>query len=150
MGVTEVRKQLVIWTIPTTLAWAIGGTLIMTLNLIFGTAGSIYDPLLPLVILGWCLYFMSSQSRSMSQEPYQNKSLISISLFIKWNDLNKPMKIATLIGLFSQQSQKIKTFYAERRVRTKEPLYHRPVHLHPPDTVDISIRKSRDLAVSLS
>ncbi|EKO3585690.1 GntP family permease [Vibrio metschnikovii] len=67
MGVTEVRKQLVIWTIPTTLAWAIGGTLIMTLNLIFGTAGSIYDPLLPLVILGWCLYFMSSQSRSISQ-----------------------------------------------------------------------------------
>lgn len=64
MGVTEVRKQLVIWTIPTTIAWAIGGTLIMTLNLIFGTAGSIYDPLLPLVVLAGCLYFVKSQSRA--------------------------------------------------------------------------------------
>ncbi|WP_422938644.1 hypothetical protein [Vibrio fluvialis] len=66
MGVTEVRKQLVIWTIPTTIAWAIGGTLIMTLNLIFGTAGSIYDPLLPLIVLAGCLYFVKSQSRSSS------------------------------------------------------------------------------------
>lgn len=67
MGVTEVRKQLVIWTIPTTIAWAIGGTLIMTLNLIFGSAGSVYDPLFPLLVLGWCLYFVRSQSRSSSQ-----------------------------------------------------------------------------------
>ncbi|TVO34095.1 GntP family permease [Vibrio algivorus] len=62
MGVTEVKKQLVIWTVPTTIAWAIGGTLIMTLNLIFGRQGSIFDPLLPLVFLAGCIFFVKSQS----------------------------------------------------------------------------------------
>ncbi|MBO0180684.1 GntP family permease, partial [Vibrio parahaemolyticus] len=33
MGVTEDKKQLIIWTIPTTIAWAIGGSLVMILNL---------------------------------------------------------------------------------------------------------------------
>jgi gluconate transporter len=63
MGVTEVKKQLVIWTIPTTIAWAIGGSLIMILNLIFGSLGSIYDPVLPLVVLAACVLFVKSQSK---------------------------------------------------------------------------------------
>ena len=41
---TEVKKQLIIWTIPTTIAWAIGGSLVMILNLFFGSHGSIFDP----------------------------------------------------------------------------------------------------------
>lgn len=66
MGVTEVRKQLVIWTIPTTIAWAIGGSLIMILNLIFGSAGSWFDPVIPLLVLAWCIYFTKSQHRDIS------------------------------------------------------------------------------------
>ncbi|MHC6529820.1 GntP family permease [Vibrio proteolyticus] len=65
MGVTEVRKQLVIWTVPTTIAWAIGGTLVMILNLLFGTHGSWFDPVLPLLVLAGCVYFVKSQSKSM-------------------------------------------------------------------------------------
>ncbi|MBU1294711.1 MAG: GntP family permease [Gammaproteobacteria bacterium] len=63
MGVTEVKKQLVIWTVPTTIAWAIGGSLIMILNLIFGSLGSIYDPVLPLLVLAGCILFVKSQSK---------------------------------------------------------------------------------------
>jgi hypothetical protein len=63
MGVTEVKKQLVIWTVPTTIAWAIGGSLIMILNLLFGSLGSIYDPLLPLLVLAGCILFVKSQSK---------------------------------------------------------------------------------------
>lgn len=74
MGVTEVRKQLVIWTIPTTIAWATGGSLIMILNLIFGSAGTIFDPMLPLLVLGWCLYFVKSQSRSNHHAVSQNSA----------------------------------------------------------------------------
>lgn len=73
MGVTEVKKQLVIWTIPTTIAWSIGGTLVMILNLIFGTQGSIIDPLLPLIVLAACLLFVRSYDRN------QNKILTKTS-----------------------------------------------------------------------
>lgn len=66
MGVTEVKKQLVIWTIPTTIAWAIGGTLVMTLNLIFGSQGSIIDPLLPLLVLGGCIVFIRRYDKKSS------------------------------------------------------------------------------------
>ncbi|ALS33950.1 gluconate:H+ symporter, GntP family [Pseudoalteromonas translucida KMM 520] len=67
MGVTEVKKQLVIWTVPTTIAWAIGGSLIMILNLFFGSHGSIYDPLFPLLVLAGCLLFVKSQSKQHLQ-----------------------------------------------------------------------------------
>ncbi|MGO1298787.1 MAG: GntP family permease, partial [Vibrio sp.] len=64
MGVTEVKKQLVIWTIPTTIAWGIGGTLVMVLNLIFGAQGSLIDPLLPLLVLGGCFMFIRSYDKN--------------------------------------------------------------------------------------
>ena len=67
MGVTEVKKQLVIWTVPTTIAWAIGGSLIMILNLIFGSLGSVFDPVLPLLVLAGCLLFVKSQSKPKKQ-----------------------------------------------------------------------------------
>lgn len=77
MGITEVRKQLVIWTVPTTIAWAIGGTLIMTLNLIFGSAGSWFDPVLPLLALAWCIYFVKSQSRPGKRSVTQRSAQIN-------------------------------------------------------------------------
>ncbi|MGF1734729.1 GntP family permease [Photobacterium satsumensis] len=67
MGVTEVKKQLVIWTIPTTIAWAIGGTLVMVLNLAFGSQGSLIDPLLPLLVLGGCYLFIKSYEKKNSE-----------------------------------------------------------------------------------
>ncbi|MGF1681366.1 GntP family permease [Photobacterium minamisatsumaniensis] len=66
MGVTEVKKQLIIWTVPTTIAWAIGGSLVMIMNLIFGSQGSIIDPVLPLLVLGSCYLFVKSYEKKKS------------------------------------------------------------------------------------
>ncbi len=60
MGVSEVRRQLVIWTVPTTIAWSVGGALLMMLNLLFGTHGSWVDPVIPLLVLAGCIYFVKS------------------------------------------------------------------------------------------
>jgi hypothetical protein len=46
-----VKQQMMAWSIPTTIAWAVGGFCIALLNLLFGTQGSILDLLLPIVIL---------------------------------------------------------------------------------------------------
>ena len=51
MGVTDVRSQIMVWSLPTTIAWAVGGVTIAVINLIFGTGGKLVDPLLPLVVL---------------------------------------------------------------------------------------------------
>jgi gluconate:H+ symporter, GntP family len=52
MGIADVKLQLMTWSVPTTIAWAIGGVLIALINLIFGTHGSLLDPLIPLAGLG--------------------------------------------------------------------------------------------------
>ncbi|MEP7107009.1 MAG: gluconate:H+ symporter [Ferruginibacter sp.] len=52
MGITEVKHQLMTWSVPTTIAWATGGVLIALVNLVFGTHGSLFDPLIPLLGLG--------------------------------------------------------------------------------------------------
>ena len=72
MGVTEVRKQLVIWTVPTTIAWSIGGSLVMILNLIFGSQGSVFDPVVPLLFLAGCIYFVKSQSKPAAEVAASN------------------------------------------------------------------------------
>lgn len=48
MGNTEVKLQIMTWSVPTTIAWAFGGILIALINLVFGKGGSILDPLIPL------------------------------------------------------------------------------------------------------
>ncbi len=52
MGVADVKLQLMTWSVPTTIAWAIGGVLIALINLVFGANGSLLDPLIPMVGLG--------------------------------------------------------------------------------------------------
>jgi gluconate transporter len=52
MGIADVKLQLMTWSVPTTIAWAIGGVLIALTNLIFGANGFLLDPLIPLAGLG--------------------------------------------------------------------------------------------------
>ncbi|MDQ4139763.1 MAG: GntP family permease, partial [Bacteroidota bacterium] len=52
MGIADVKQQMAAWSIPTTIAWGIGGTGVAFLNLLFGTDGNLLDPLLPLLVLG--------------------------------------------------------------------------------------------------
>jgi GntP family gluconate:H+ symporter len=49
MGISEVRQQLMAWSVPTTISWAVGGVLIALVNLLFGTGGSWLDPVIPLL-----------------------------------------------------------------------------------------------------
>ena len=51
LGITELSDQLKIWTVSSTIAWGIGASILMALNLIFGKAGTLLDPVVPLVIL---------------------------------------------------------------------------------------------------
>ena len=65
MGITEVKKQIMTWSIPTTIAWAVGGVMITTVNLIFGKGGSLVDPLLPLAGLGIIYLFVRFKSAKL-------------------------------------------------------------------------------------
>ncbi len=51
MGITDVKQQMAVWSISTTIAWAIGGISIALLNLLVGTGGTLLDPMLPLIWL---------------------------------------------------------------------------------------------------
>ena len=63
MGIAEVKTQMIVWSIPTTIAWGIGGAFVAVANLIFGKGGSIVDPLLPLVILGLVMAYVMHMDR---------------------------------------------------------------------------------------
>ncbi len=52
MGLTDVKQQIIAWSLPTTIAWAVAGTSVALLNLIFGSGGSLLDPVVPLMVLG--------------------------------------------------------------------------------------------------
>ncbi len=59
IGMTDVKQQIIAWSLPTTIAWAIGGIMIALVNLCFGTGGSWLDPALPLgvlCIIGWVMW----------------------------------------------------------------------------------------------
>ena len=58
MGITEVKQQIISWSLPTAIAWATGGILIALTNLIFGSGGMWLDPLIPLIGLGIIFWVM--------------------------------------------------------------------------------------------
>lgn len=59
MGINDVKKQMIVWSIPTTIAWAIGGSLVILANLVWGNDGSITDLLLPLGVLAVILLYVN-------------------------------------------------------------------------------------------
>lgn len=67
MGISEVKKQMIVWSIPTTIAWGIGGISVALANLIFGENGSIIDPLVPLVVLVGIMAYVFSQNKKISK-----------------------------------------------------------------------------------
>ena len=52
MGVVDVKQQIISWSVSTSIVWAIGGVQIALVNLVFGSGGSLLDPLIPLIGLG--------------------------------------------------------------------------------------------------
>lgn len=61
MGINDVKKQMIVWSIPTTIAWAIGGSLVILANLVWGNDGSITDLILPLGVLGGIMLYVKTQ-----------------------------------------------------------------------------------------
>lgn len=61
MGITELRQQLLAWSLPTTFAWAAGGTTVAVVNLLFGSGGSCMDPIAPIAtgVLFWGITYRS-------------------------------------------------------------------------------------------
>lgn len=51
MGINDVKKQMIVWSIPTTIAWAIGGVSVILANLIWGSNGSLLDLIVPVGVL---------------------------------------------------------------------------------------------------
>lgn len=65
MGITDVKSQLMAWSVATTIPWGIGGISVALLNLILGSGGTILDPLLPAVILAIIFIVVRKNSRAM-------------------------------------------------------------------------------------
>lgn len=66
MGINDVKKQMIVWSVPTTIAWAIGGSLVVICNLIWGNDGSIWDLCFPLGILALILGYVHSQNNKLN------------------------------------------------------------------------------------
>ena len=62
MGITNVKKQLVAWSVAICIPWGIAGTTIALLNLFFGAGGTLLDPLLPASILTVILLYVMKKS----------------------------------------------------------------------------------------
>jgi len=58
IGITNVKQQIMAWSVPTTIVWAIGGILISLINLAFGSHGSWFDPVVPLGVLIFIVFLM--------------------------------------------------------------------------------------------
>ena len=63
IGVVDVKQQLTAWSVCTTIAWAIGGTTVACLNLLFGSGGTLLDPLLPIVIFSIMFYIVKKSPK---------------------------------------------------------------------------------------
>lgn len=65
MGINDVKKQMIVWSIPTTIAWAIGGSLVILANLVWGNDGSFTDLLLPLGVMAGIMFYVKLQNKKL-------------------------------------------------------------------------------------
>lgn len=64
LGVSDLPDQLKIWTVSSTIAWAIGSSLVLLLNLFFGKGGTVIDPIVPIAVLGIIVVWIKMKSKS--------------------------------------------------------------------------------------
>lgn len=65
MGINDVKKQMIVWSVPTTIAWAIGGISVILANLVWGNDGSLFDLLLPIIVLLAILGYIKLQNKNL-------------------------------------------------------------------------------------
>ena len=64
LDITELTDQIKIWSVSSTIAWAIGISIIMILNLLFGKGGTMIDPLVPIAVLVVIMFWLKSKEKS--------------------------------------------------------------------------------------
>ncbi|WP_300179788.1 SLC13 family permease [uncultured Aliivibrio sp.] len=63
LGITELADQIKIWSVSSTIAWAIGASIIMILNLVFGKGGTMIDPLVPFGVLAVIMFWLKAKEK---------------------------------------------------------------------------------------
>lgn len=63
MGITDVKKQLISWSVAISIPWAIGGITLALLNLVLGSGGTVLDPLVPASIIAVMLIIVKRKLR---------------------------------------------------------------------------------------
>jgi len=72
LGITELADQIKIWSVSSTIAWAIGASIIMILNLVFGKGGTIIDPLIPFAVLAAIMLWLKTKEKAQTNPATAN------------------------------------------------------------------------------
>ncbi|MDG6264146.1 gluconate:H+ symporter [Glaesserella parasuis] len=65
MGINDVKKQMIVWSVPTTIAWGIGGISVILANLIWSNDGSLFDLVLPVVVMIGIGLYIKAQNKHL-------------------------------------------------------------------------------------
>ncbi|MEG9481917.1 gluconate:H+ symporter [Mannheimia sp. HC-2023] len=67
MGINDVKKQMIVWSVPTTIAWGIGGISVILANLVWGNDGSLFDLAFPVGVMAIIALYIKAQNRTLNK-----------------------------------------------------------------------------------
>lgn len=67
MGINDVKKQMIVWSVPTTIAWGIGGISVILANLVWGNDGSLFDLAFPVGVMAIIAIYIQSQNKTLNK-----------------------------------------------------------------------------------
>ncbi|EEY10856.1 gluconate permease [Mannheimia haemolytica serotype A2 str. OVINE] len=67
MGINDVKKQMIVWSVPTTIAWGIGGISVILANLVWGNDGSLFDLAFPVGVIAIIAIYIKSQNKTLNK-----------------------------------------------------------------------------------
>lgn len=67
MGINDVKKQMIVWSVPTTIAWGIGGISVILCNLIWGNDGSLFDLVFPVAVMAIIAIYIKMQNKELNK-----------------------------------------------------------------------------------
>lgn len=65
MGISDVKKQMIVWSVPTTIAWGIGGISVILANLVWGNDGSVTDLLFLVAVMIAIALYIKVQNKNI-------------------------------------------------------------------------------------
>ncbi|AHG72257.1 permease [Mannheimia sp. USDA-ARS-USMARC-1261] len=67
MGINDVKKQMIVWSVPTTIAWGIGGISVILANLVWGNDGSLFDLAFPVGVMAIIALYIKAQNKTFNK-----------------------------------------------------------------------------------